>query len=129
MSSGAGAGAADEDDSADNQDSGKQLLPGKMVKACPDADDGGDDRLEVGIHADKRRTKTLLAERNQEVGNERGEENQIADFPDNTGRDSRKVCLQRRIGSRVSTDLPADPKRHRDGLSAVTRGNWYAVKM
>ena len=90
----AGAGAADEDDAADDEDGGEEFLPGEGVEADPDADGGGEDGLEVGVHADQGRAQAFLSERNQEVGNEGGEEDQVADFPADASRDGGEVGLQ-----------------------------------
>lgn len=65
---------AHQDHSADNQDGGEDFLPAEVVEADCDADDGGEDGLQVGVHAHEGGADALLAVGDEEIGEEGREE-------------------------------------------------------
>ena len=89
------AAAADQDDAADDQHGRDAFLPGQLVLSDPNAHDGRDDGLEVGVHADQRRTDAFLAVGDQEVGDEGCEEDEIGDFPSHEGGDRGEIRCEK----------------------------------
>ncbi len=85
------AGANDEIDAGKDQEGGEEFLPGEDVETGDDAHDGGDDGLEIGIHAHQRGADALLAEWDEEVSDKGGEENEKSDFPEHVVRKRREI--------------------------------------
>ena len=63
------------------QNHGQTFFPIQMVQADDDADDGGDNGLDVVVHADQGGTQSFLPNRNQEIGDKRGENHHVGHLP------------------------------------------------
>ena len=66
---------------SENQNHGEALFPIQMVKADDDADDGGDDGLNVVVHADQGGAQPFLPDGNQEIGDEGGKNHHVGHLP------------------------------------------------
>ncbi len=67
-------------DTAEDHEGGKHLLPTEGVHAEADADGGGNDGLHVGVHAHQRRSDALLTDGDEEVGDEGGADDEVSQF-------------------------------------------------
>lgn len=65
-----GAAVVDEEDAAEDGDGGEEFLPGEGVHSDIDADDDGDDRLDIGVHTHQCWPDVFLCYRDQKVCDE-----------------------------------------------------------
>lgn len=75
------AAAADYKHTGEDHESGYDLLPCKHIHAEDDAYDGGDDGLDVAVHADEGGTDPFLSEWYEEICHEGGKYDKVAEFP------------------------------------------------
>lgn len=92
------AAAAYEDDSGEDHDGRDNLLPAKCLYSKGDAEPCGDERLEVAVHAHKSRTDVSLADRDEEIADDCGKDDQVSKLPDEVGRDGLEVNIDDLIG-------------------------------
>ena len=71
---------ADDYHSSEHHDGGKHLLPCKYVHSDDDADDDGYYRLDIAVHADQRRSDPLLSDRDEEIADECGADDEVGQF-------------------------------------------------
>ena len=62
-----------------------------MVEAHDQRDDHRDDGLDVGVHADDHGTEAFLADGDEEIGHEGGEDDHVGDLPENVHGHGRQV--------------------------------------
>ena len=80
-----------DDHSAEYHCCSKNFLPGKGIHADADADNDGDDRLDITVHAHQGRSDAFLTEWYEKIGYECGADNKIGQFGQLDGRDCRPV--------------------------------------
>ncbi len=67
-------------DTAEDHQGGKHLLPTEGIHAEADADGGGNDGLHVGVHAYQRRADTFLPHGDEEVSDEGSADDEVSQF-------------------------------------------------
>lgn len=71
-----GAAAGYEDNASKYHCGGKDFLPAEGVHAYVDAYGYGNDGLHIGVHAHERRAYALLANGNEQIGDEGGKDDE-----------------------------------------------------
>ena len=75
----------------ENQEAGEDLEGGQMVQAHRQRDDHRNDGLDIGVHAHHHRAQPLLADGDEEIGHEGGEDDHIEDLPEHVHGHGREV--------------------------------------
>ena len=99
--------AADDDDTCKNEQGGENFLPAEAVHTYAYADCGGNDGLNVRVHAHQGRAQLLLPVRYEIIAHKGGEKYQECEFEQNF----------RRNGTPVEMDqfTHSERKRHQSG--------------
>ena len=78
-------------DPHEHQQARGDLEGGEVVEAHDQRDDHRDDGLDVGVHADDHRAEAFLADGDEEIGDEGGEDDHVGDLPENVHGHGRQV--------------------------------------
>ena len=80
-----GPAAVHDGNSGEDADGSQKLHPGEAVHADGDAHGRRDDGLQVAVHAHQCGADALLPQRDEEVGDEGGKEDEVAHLPPHFG--------------------------------------------
>ena len=81
MLAGTGATAVDDGHAGKDEYGGKYLGKGELVHTEPNPYDAGDDGLQIVVHTHQSGSDTLLADRDEEICDEGGKEDEVGYLP------------------------------------------------